>query len=63
MRHLVFFVKLDLRCYIVKLCIQDCTHGCRTTKQFLRGAQRPPILQIDHKASHIKGLCVPKSNM
>ena len=19
------------------------THGCRTTKQFLRGAQRPPI--------------------
>ena len=22
------------------------THGCRTTKQFLRGAQRPPIWQI-----------------
>ena len=38
-------------------------HGCRTTKQFLRGAQRPPIWQIDRKALQIKGLCVPKSNM
>ena len=36
------------------------SHGCRTTKQFLsiRGGQRPPIWQIDHKASQIKGLCV-----
>ena len=39
------------------------THRCRTAKQFLREAQRPPVWQNDHKASQNKKLCVPKSNM
>ena len=39
------------------------THGCRTVKQFWRGVQRPAIWQNDHKASPIKGSCIPKSNM
>ena len=38
-------------------------HGCRTTKQFKKGVQRPHLWQIDHKASHIKILCVHKSIM
>ena len=33
------------------------THGCRTIKQFERGVLRPPILEIDPKASTIKLLC------
>ena len=39
------------------------THRCRTVKQLWRGGQRPPILQINHKASYLQGLCVPKLNM
>ena len=35
----------------------------RTVRQFWRGVQRPPILQINQKASYLQGPCVPKSIM